>query len=74
MVRNTAHFLKLYDKVEWPLNVLQKRFCYLFFSWVFIKNKAKTIQEVNLQRLTQKYRKKYGKVGKDSTWKDWERW
>ena len=60
----------MYDKVEWPLNVLQTRFCYLFFS----KNKAKTIQEVNLQRLTQKYRKKYGKVGKDSTSKDWERW
>ena len=67
----------MYDKVEWPLNVLQTRFCYLFFSRVFIKNKAKTIQEVNLQRLTQKYRKIMvklvkivpEKIEKDGNWK-----
>lgn len=49
-------------------------FVICFLVEFFIKNKAKAIQKVNLQCLTQKYGKKYGKVGKDSHWKDWERW
>ena len=41
-------------------------FCFLI-EFFFIKKNAKTIEETNLQRLTQKFRKKYGNVGKDGS-------